>query len=319
MNLTGKTVVITGAAGFIGSNLALYCLKQKARVIGIDNLSTGRIQNVTPLAEQFPDRFEFIREDIRNAEAIKAIFETARPFITLHLAALASVQLSMTQPLLANDINVTGFINILQASQAIQTPYFFYASSSAVYGEQATHPIAESASTNPLSVYGLTKLVNEQYAKLLNHPPTKTIGMRLFNVFGPNQLAQSDYAAVIPKWVALLKAGEAITIFGDGEATRDFCHVDNIGTFMSAVVNNPSLADTSIFNVGSGTATTLNQLIAAISEALGKTSSEGQLQYAPWRTSDIVHSTADLCYAEEILGFKANIDLKTGLKKLLVP
>lgn len=297
--------LVTGGAGFIGSHIAETLVKRGDEVRVLDNLSTGRMENLAGIA----GRFEFVKGDIRDfetclraAEGVVAVF---------HEAALASVARSVEDPLLANAVNVTGTLNLLVAARAAGVRSFVLASSSAVYGDDPALPKVEGGEGRPVSPYGANKLIGEKYAQTFHLLyGMNTVSLRYFNVFGPRQDPASEYSAVIPLFVTKVLRGERPTIFGDGEQSRDFIHVDDVVRANLLAAGSEAAAGES-FNVACGVGTTVNGLLAAINEALA---TAVEPRYAPPRPGDILHSTADIAKARRLIGFRPGLSFRDGLR-----
>jgi UDP-N-acetylglucosamine/UDP-N-acetylgalactosamine 4-epimerase len=308
--------LVTGAAGFIGSNLVEALLDCGQDVIGLDNFATGHRRNL----DQFDAHtgFEFIEADIRDRTACAMAVEGAD--VVLHQAALGSVPRSMEDPLASHDANVTGFVNLLEGARSAGVPRFVYAASSSTYGDHEALPKREEATGNPLSPYAATKLIDEIYAgvwaRAYNYRAT---GLRYFNVFGPRQDPDGAYAAVIPKWVAAMVRGAPITINGDGETSRDFCFVANAvqANVLAALARDEAQGE--VYNVAVGGRTSLNQLFAMIRDGLER----HQVHYAldpihgPFRPGDVRHSEADIGKAKALLGYRPEFDVAAGLERAL--
>lgn len=296
-----KTWLVTGAAGFIGSNLVEKLLKLNQDVIGLDNLSTGYRRNLTAVAELVSDeqyrRFEFVEADVCNFEICQAACKGVD--YVLHQAALGSVPRSVEDPLTTHHSNATGFLNMLVAAREAGVAGFVYASSSSVYGDHPELPKQEDNVGDVLSPYAATKKFAEIYADVFAKTyGFRSIGLRYFNVFGPRQDPNGAYAAVIPKWAAAMLQGEDVFINGDGETSRDFCFVDNAvqANLLSATAENTAARD-QVYNVAVGQRTTLNELYHAIAAGL-QTRVAGWQNSAPkyrdFRVGDIRHSLADI-------------------------
>jgi UDP-N-acetylglucosamine 4-epimerase len=321
------TWLITGVAGFIGSNLLETLLKLNQRVVGLDNFATGHQRNldevqtlVTP--EQWAN-FNFIHGDIRNLDdcrramvhrhfRVPALAKAGCGYqashevdYVLHQAALGSVPRSLEDPLLTNSTNIAGFLNMLVAARDAKVKSFTYAASSSTYGDHPGLPKVEDIIGKPLSPYAVTKYVNELYAEVFaSCYDFKTIGLRYFNVFGPRQDPQGAYAAVIPKWTAALLTGEPVYINGDGETSRDFCFIANAVqiNLLAATVINPD-AKNQVYNVAVGDRTTLNTLFALLRSNLADHSPSAQPVYRDFRAGDVRHSQADIGKAQRLLGY----------------
>jgi len=317
-----KTWLITGAAGFIGSNLLETLLRLDQIVVGLDDLSTGHKKNldevqslVTP--EQW-GRFKFVEGDIRNLEACRKVVEGVD--FVLHQAALGSVPRSINDPLTSNEVNVSGFLNMLLASKDAEVKSFVYAASSSTYGDHPGLPKLEDRIGNPLSPYAVTKYVNELYASVFAKSyGFKSIGLRYFNVFGQRQDPNGAYAAVIPKWVAAMIDGEDIYINGTGETSRDFCFIDNtVQANILAAVARVEATD-HVYNVAVNARTSLNQLFGYLKAGLqtyGVNYSKNPI-YRDFRAGDVMHSQADVSKAELGLGYAAKYDVNAGLSRAL--
>jgi len=277
--------LVTGGAGFIGSHIAETLVKRGDEVRVLDNLSTGKMENLAAIAGEF----EFLEGDIRDFETCRRAVEGVGT--VFHEAALASVARSVEDPLLANAINVTGTLNLLVAARDAGIRSFVLASSSAVYGDDETMPKVEGREGRPVSPYGASKLFNEKYAQAFHvlHG-MNAVALRYFNVFGPRQDPLSEYSAVIPLFVTKILRGERPTIFGDGEQSRDFIHVEDVVRANIAAAGSAAAAGEAL-NVACGVGTTVNALLAAVNEVLG---AKAEARYAPPRPGDILHSTADI-------------------------
>jgi nucleoside-diphosphate-sugar epimerase len=297
--------LVTGGAGFIGSHIAETLVKRGDEVRVLDNLSTGKMENLAGIAA----RFEFVEGDIRDLETCRRAVDGV--VAVFHEAALASVARSVEDPLLANAINVTGTLNLLVAARAAGVGSFVLASSSAVYGDDLTMPKVEGREGRPVSPYGATKLFDEKYAQAFHilHG-MNTVSLRYFNVFGPRQDPFSEYSAVIPLFVTKILRGERPTIFGDGEQSRDFIFVEDVVRANLAAAGSTAAAGEA-FNVACGTGTTVNGLLAAVNAVLG---ARVEARYAPPRPGDILHSTADVSKARRLTGFAPGRSFLDGLR-----
>ncbi|GAA4771790.1 MULTISPECIES: SDR family oxidoreductase [Flavobacterium] len=311
-----KKVLITGGAGFIGSNLCEYFLRKNYQVICLDNFATGHKKNI----EQFLryDNFTFIEGDIRNYEDCeKAVIGVD---YVLHQAALGSVPRSIKDPLTSNEVNVNGFLNMLQASKEAGVKRFVYAASSSTYGDSESLPKVEDKIGKPLSPYAITKYVNELYAEIFSKTyGIETIGLRYFNVFGRKQDPNGAYAAVIPKFVMQFMKHESPVINGDGNYSRDFTYIDNVIQMneLAMLSENPKAVNT-VFNTAYGDRTTLNQLVTILRKELSFFDSEiakVEIVHGPNRAGDIPHSLASIEKAKEILGYNPQYSLQQGLKE----
>jgi UDP-N-acetylglucosamine 4-epimerase len=316
-----KTWLITGVAGFIGSNLLETLLKLDQTVIGLDNFSTGHRRNLDEVREIVSSeqwsRFIFIEGDIRDLETCRKAVEGAD--CVLHQAALGSVPRSIADPILTNSANITGFLNMLVAACDTGVKRFVYAASSSTYGDHPDLPKQEGKIGKPLSPYAVTKYVNELYAGVFSRVyGFKSIGLRYFNVFGPRQDPNGAYAAVIPKWFAAILSGDPVYINGDGETSRDFCFIDNCvqANLQAATTENPEALN-QIYNVACGERTTLNELFQLIKEQVFKVRSEAgnvKPEYREFRPGDVRHSLADISKAQKLLGYEPRFSVREGLK-----
>ena len=315
-----RTWLVTGAAGFIGSNLLEQLLKLDQHVVGFDNFETGHRKNldevkalVTPAQWT---RFRLVEGDICDANTCRQVCEGVD--FVLHQAALGSVPRSLVEPLATHAANVTGFVNLLEAARGAKVKRFVYASSSAVYGDDPELPKVEEKIGRPLSPYAATKWMNEIYAETFARCyGVECIGLRYFNVFGPRQDPEGAYAAVIPKWLAALLHREPIQINGDGETSRDFCFIANVvqGNLLAATVSD-SRAVNQAYNIAVGERTTLNELFAVLQAGLrGRDASfpEQQPVYQDFRAGDVRHSLADIGKARRLLGYEPTHRIAEGL------
>ena len=312
-----STWVVTGAAGFIGSNLVETLLRHGQKVVGLDNFATGHQRNLDEVLNAVPDaaeRFTMVTGDIRDRATCEAVVAGAD--VVLHQAALGSVPRSMEDPLASHDSNVTGFVNLLDAARRAGVARFVYAASSSTYGDDPELPKREDRIGRPLSPYAATKLIDEIYAQVYATAyDYRATGLRYFNVFGPRQDPEGAYAAVIPKWIAAMLAGEEVRINGDGETSRDFCFVANAVQANLLAALAPDEAQGEIYNVAVGGRTSLNQLFAHLRDGLA----EHQVHYqrAPahgeFRPGDARHSQADISKARERLGYRPAYDIAAGL------
>lgn len=311
--IENKKVLVTGGAGFIGSNLIDVLLKQNNEVICLDNLATGYLKNIEKHIDN--PNFKFIQGDIRDlAICLEASSDVE---IILHQAALGSVPRSINNPILTNEVNISGFLNMLWAAKENNVKRFVYAASSSTYGDHQKLPKQEDVIGNPLSPYAVTKYVNELYANVFSKTyGIETIGLRYFNVFGPKQDPNGAYAAVIPKFINLIINEVSPTINGGGEHSRDFTFIDNVVQInqLAALTNNVE-AINSVYNVACGENTSLNQLIIAIKEGLIKYgyNTNIPINYGPERKGDVKHSLASISKAEKLLGYKPTINFDAGI------
>lgn len=317
---TPRRWLVTGVAGFIGSNLLETLLAHDQTVTGLDNFSTGHRRNLEEVrACVSPDqwnRFTLIEGDIRDPQTcIEAC--TGVDFV-LHEAALGSVPRSLTDPLLTNANNITGFLNMLVAAKDSGVQRFVYAASSSTYGDHPGLPKVEDTIGNPLSPYAVTKYVNELYADVFRRSyGMDTVGLRYFNVFGRRQDPDGAYAAVIPKWFAGLMQGDTVWINGDGETSRDFCYIDNCvqANILAACSGNPETAG-QVFNVAFGQRTTLNELFYLIRDEAAKYApacAAAQPRYRDFRAGDVRHSLADISRIRTTIGYDPAYDVRQGL------
>jgi len=312
--------LVTGAAGFIGSHLVDTLLDLDQDVVGLDNFATGQKKNLEQVrasvtGEQW-ERFRFMEGDIRDLKTCVAASDGIQ--YVLHHAALASVPASLENPNTTHEINVTGFLNILNAGRARNVRRVVYASSSAVYGDDETLPKVESTIGQPLSPYAFSKYADELYAANFQRwYGVNSVGLRYFNIFGTRQDPRGAYAAVIPKWIEAMIKGEEVFINGDGETTRDFCHVANVvqANLLAATAENPEAVN-QVYNIGLGRPTTLSELFRMIRSELGHrvpALKKVEAKHREFRAGDIRHSHADITRAQKLLGYAPTMDLKAGL------
>ena len=315
-----KTWLVTGVAGFIGSNLLETLLKLNQTVVGLDNFATGHQHNLDEVqslvtAEQWA-KFSFIEGDIRQcADCQKA---GAGVDYVLHEAALGSVPRSIADPITTNETNISGFLNMLTAARDAGVASFTYAASSSTYGDHPALPKVEENIGKPLSPYAVTKYVNELYADVFAKTyGFKTIGLRYFNVFGQRQDPKGAYAAVIPKWTSSMIAGEDVFINGDGETSRDFCFIQNVvqANILAATTQHDE-AKNQVYNVALGDRTTLNELYRAIQAALATNdvSFERDPVYREFRAGDVRHSQASIAKIEQGLGYAPQFKIAEGIQ-----
>ena len=312
--------LVTGVAGFIGSNLLETLLKLDQHVVGLDNFSTGFRHNFDQVRqlvrEEQWQRFTFVEGDIRDLATCRDV--CGRADYVLHQAALGSVPRSIDDPLLTNENNLTGFLNMLVAARDARVRRFVYAASSSTYGDHPELPKVEERIGRPLSPYAVTKYVNELYADVFARTyGFQTIGLRYFNIFGRRQDPNGAYAAVMPKWFAALIRGEAPFINGDGETSRDFCYIDNCvqANLLAATTANPEALN-QVYNVAHGERTTLNELFELIQQrvrAILPATREMRPTYRDFRPGDVRHSQADISKARKLLGYEPNYSVKDGL------
>lgn len=320
---TPKTWLITGVAGFIGSNLLETLLKLNQTVVGLDNFATGYQKNLDEVqklvsSEQW-NRFSFIEGDIRSfADCQKAC--SGIDYV-LHQAALGSVPRSLADPLTTNDVNISGFLNMLTAARDAEVKSFTYAASSSTYGDHPGLPKVEDKIGKPLSPYAVTKYVNELYADVFARSyGFKSVGLRYFNVFGRRQDPDGAYAAVIPKWTAAMIKDDTVFINGDGETSRDFCYIENTvqANILAATTQNED-ATNQVYNVAVGDRTTLNELFNAIKSALADNSVtyEQEPTYRDFRPGDVRHSQADVSKAKSLLGYDPKFNISHGIDEAM--
>ena len=315
IKITNKKILITGGAGFIGSNLCGYFLENN-EVVCLDNFSTGYRHNI----ERFllNPKFTLIEGDIRNFET--CVQAVSGVDYVLHHAALGSVPRSINDPITSNEVNVSGFLNMLTASRNAQVKRFVYAASSSTYGDSEALPKMEEVIGKPLSPYAVTKYVNELYADVFSKTyGIETIGLRYFNVFGRNQDPNGAYAAVIPKFVAQFLNHESPVINGDGNFSRDFTYIDNVIQMneLAMLTENPRAINT-VYNTAFGERTTLNELVNSLKEFLSAYDNEianVSIIYGQNRIGDIPHSLASIEKAKELLNYQPKFSMKEGLKE----
>lgn len=311
-------ILVTGGAGFIGSNLCEHLLKEGHRVVCLDNFATGKFENIEMLLREYRERFTLIVGDIRKLEDChKAVAGIDYVF---HEAALGSVPRSINDPITTNDVNVSGFLNMLVAARDAGVKRFIYAASSSTYGDSKNLPKVEDVIGRPLSPYAITKYVNELYADVFARTyGMECIGLRYFNVFGRRQSPDGAYAAVIPKFVQQLMKYESPLINGDGEYSRDFTYIGNVVQMnMLAMQTTNAEAVNTVYNTAYGENTTLNQLVGYLKEFLSAYDpaiAPVEIKYGPERKGDIPHSLASIDKARNLLGYAPEFDIKRGLKE----
>ncbi|MBS3819847.1 SDR family oxidoreductase [bacterium] len=300
--------LITGGAGFIGSHVAEECLRRGNYVRVIDNFITGKRENLVSIEDQI----DFIQGDIRDFSLCRRVVKDID--FVLHQAALPSVPRSIENPLLSNEINITGTLNLLVASKEEGIDKFVFASSSSVYGDDSSLPKREGVEGNPLSPYALSKLVGEKYSQIFTRiHDVSTVILRYFNIFGPRQDPRSQYAAVIPHFIARMIHGQAPVIFGDGEQSRDFTHVSNVVEANLLAAHSEEISG-EIINIGCGERTTVNHLVDQINILL---KSDIRPVYDPPRPGDVRHSYADISRANKVIGYKPLVSFRQGLEKTI--
>jgi len=313
-----KKWLITGVAGFIGSNLLESLLKLNQKVIGLDNFATGYQKNLDEVKglvnkEQWQN-FTFIEGDIREFESCQDACSGVD--YVLHQAALGSVPRSIADPITSNAANVTGFLNMLEAAKQAKVTSFVYAASSSTYGDHPALPKVEENIGKPLSPYAVTKYVNELYADVYARTyGFNCIGLRYFNVFGRRQDPDGAYAAVIPKWTASMIKGEEIFVNGDGETSRDFCYIDNTVQMNILAATGAEEAKNEVYNVALGDRTTLNELYASIKTALidNGVNIDKEPTYRDFRAGDVRHSQADISKGTERLQYNPQYRVQQGI------
>ena len=318
IELSNKKILVTGGAGFIGSNLCEVLLEKGNEVVCFDNFSTGKLKNIKEFLN-YPN-FTLQEGDIRKLE--DCLIATREVDYVLHQAALGSVPRSIKDPISSNNVNVSGFLNMLVAARDNKVKRFVFAASSSTYGDSKSLPKVEEIIGKPLSPYAITKYVNELYADIFSKTyGLETIGLRYFNVFGRKQDPNGAYAAVIPKFVSQLMNGESPLINGDGYYSRDFTYIDNVlqANLLSLVTTNKKAINT-VYNVAYGERNTLNDLMQYLKEYLSDFDiaiSNIDVIYGPNRAGDIPHSHASIDKAKQLLNYNPQFSLKKGLKEAL--
>jgi len=313
--LHDSKVLVTGGAGFIGSNIVDRLLKQNNKVVCLDNFSTGKRENIDDYMSD--SNFTLIEGDIRNLDTCRKACEGID--IVLHEAALGSVPRSINDPITTNEVNIGGFLNMIVAARDAKVKRFVYAASSSTYGDSTTLPKVEENIGKPLSPYAITKYVDELYAGIFGKLyGVSTIGLRYFNVFGRRQDPESAYAAVFPKFIKALINHKSPVIYGDGEQSRDFTYIENViqANELAATTTNPE-AENSVFNVAFGESNSLNNLTSELVAYLAEFDPEiasVKIEYGPERLGDIRDSLASIEKAKRILGYNPQYDVHHGLK-----
>lgn len=309
-------ILITGGAGFIGSNLCEYFLSKNYKIVCLDNFATGHHHNLKDFVNK--ENFTLIQGDIRNFETCQSAVQGID--YVLHQAALGSVPRSINDPITTNEVNVSGFLNMLVAARDANVKRFVYAASSSTYGDSIGLPKVEEVIGKPLSPYAITKYVNELYAEIFSKTyGLETIGLRYFNVFGRKQDPDGAYAAVIPKFVLQLMKHEPPKINGDGNYSRDFTYIDNVIQMneLAMLTENPDAVNT-VYNTAYGDRNTLNDLVGHLKTFLSEYDPEiakVEIEYGPTRAGDIPHSLASIDKAKTILGYNPKYSLQEGLKE----
>ena len=316
--MESKKLLITGVAGFIGSNLADYFVNQGYYVVGLDNFSTGKWENIAHLSHH--PNFSFVEGDIRNFETCNTAVKGCD--YVLHQAALGSVPRSINDPITSNDVNINGFLNMITAARDEKVTRFIFAASSSTYGDSEALPKVEDNIGKPLSPYAITKYVNELYADVFSKTyGIETIGLRYFNVFGRKQDPNGAYAAAIPKFVLQFMRYENPVINGDGNFSRDFTYIDNVIHMNELAINTLNKnAVNQIYNTAYGDRTTLNDLVKTIQKELSVLDpkiADVKIIHGPNRVGDIPHSLASIEKAKNLLNYAPKFDLEAGLKEAI--
>ncbi len=318
MNNIKSKILITGGAGFIGSNLCDFFIEKEYHVVCLDNFATGHLHNLNKVIHH--PNFTLIEGDIRRFEDCQKAVNGAD--YVLHQAALGSVPRSLKDPITSNDVNVSGFLNMLTAARDAKVKRFIYAASSSTYGDSESLPKVEDVIGKPLSPYAITKYVNELYAEIFSRTyGIETIGLRYFNVFGRKQDPNGAYAAVIPLFVKQLMKHESPVIYGDGNYSRDFTYIDNVIQMneLAMTTENPEAVNT-VYNTACGDRKTLTQLVQLLKDNLAILDpkiAEVQVIYGPYRAGDIPHSLASIEKAKINLGYSPKFSLETGIKEAI--
>jgi len=300
------TYLVTGGAGFIGSHVVQELVRREEAVRVLDNLATGKIANLAGVL----GRIDFHEADIRDLGGISPHFADA-PYV-IHLAALPSVARSVDDPLTANEVNLTGTLNVLLAARDAGVKRLVFAASAAAYGNNPTMPRVETLTPDPLSPYALAKVAGEYYCRVFTKIfGLETVALRFFNIFGPRQNPDSPYSGVLSKFVAAYERGDTPVIFGDGEQSRDFTYVDNVVDATLRACTAPAATGT-VINVGVGRSYTLNQTIAILNAIFGR---QVKPRYDPPRKGDALHSLADISLARQALGYEPLVSFEQGLRR----
>jgi UDP-glucose 4-epimerase len=303
-------VLITGAAGFIGSHLVHAFLEQGAQVRGVDNLSSGKTENLDGMS----NRMDFREADVRDAEAMHSACRDVD--YVFHEAAIASVPKSVEDPIGTDGPNLGGTLNLLEAARHAGVKRFVFAASSAIYGNNPTLPKREDMMPEPVSPYAVQKMASElymsSYAQVFG---LETVALRYFNIFGPRQDPSSQYSGVLARFIAMMVANETPMIFGDGETSRDFTYIENVVQANMLAAKAPSSSAGRVYNIATGARITLNQAYEAIRKITGY---RGEVRYMPEREGDIRHSVADITRAKDELGYHPACSFEAGLRKMLV-
>ncbi len=302
--------LVTGGAGFIGSNLTIALAKQGERVRVVDDLSTGFWENLSSVSD---GQVETIAADIRDGEAMSKAMQGVE--VVFHHAALGSVPLSIEDPVRADSVNVGGTVQVLEAARHAGVRRVIFAASSAAYGDEPSLPKHEGSPIAPLSPYAVSKLAAERYAAVFSALyGLETLSFRYFNIFGPHQRPEGAYAAAIPRFLWAALTGAPLTIYGDGQTTRDFCFVDNVVAANLLAANTPKKLSGERVNIATGTSVTLSEVVQTIGAQLGK---ELEVRHEAVRVGDVRHSSASIEKAKELLGYEGNCDLRRGLPRTI--
>lgn len=302
--------LVTGGAGFIGSNIVKELLRQGQEVRVLDNFATGKRENILPLMKD--PNLTMIEGDQRSFHVVRAAVKGVD--YILHQGALPSVPRSINDPITSNDVNILGTLNLLEAAREFEVRRFVCASSSSIYGNSETMPKVETMPVNPMSPYALTKYAQERYSQIFYQLyGVETVALRYFNVFGPNQDPTSQYSAVIPKFIKLIQQEKEPVIYGDGTQSRDFTYVENnVWANIQACTAEKALGE--VINIACGKRYTLLDLVRMINEILGK---DIEPKFAPERPGDVKHSLADIHKAQELLGYEVRVSFREGLEKTI--
>ena len=301
-----KKIVITGGAGFIGSALARALVARGDEVSVLDNFSTGKRENLQDLA----GHLAVVEGDILDGALLDRVFAGAD--VVFHQAAIPSVPRSLAAPLASHNANATGTLNVLEAARRCQVRRLVYAGSSSAYGEPPSLPVVETMAPAPLSPYAVSKLAGEHYCRVYARVfGVQAVILRYFNVFGPRQDPNSQYAAVIPRFITAALEGRSPTVYGDGGQSRDFCFIDNV-VEANLQAADADAASGKVFNIACGTGTSLNRVLALLAEALGRPVAA---RHEPARAGDVRHSLADISQAKAVLGYTASVNFLTGLTR----
>jgi len=303
-------ILITGGAGFIGSNIARACLKKGYQVRIIDNLSTGKLENIKDIRK----KVKFVKADINNSQALAKIMKGVD--VVFHEAALASVIRSFIEPLKVNEYNITGTLNVLWQAKLNKVKRVIYAASSAAYGNSKIYPVKENFLPRPISNYGVSKLTGEYYCQAFYYLyGLETISLRYFNVFGPYQDPHSEYAAVMPRFITATLKNKPVTIYGDGKQTRDFTFVGNVVEANLKAMQAPKNACGKVYNIACGKRISLLDIISQMEKIFKK---KIKINFQPARRGDVKHSLADIALAKKYLKFTPKFNFNQGLEKTIL-